>query len=397
MRILILSQYFWPENFKINELTLEINKRYEVEVLTSIPNYPSGKVNKYFSKSPNKFSLYKNIKIHRCWQLSRGEGSKIRIFLNYLSFIIFSIFKGIFLKKKFDVIFIFLPSPIFTAISGIILSKIFKSKVCIWVLDIWPEILKDLNIIKSKFLIKILDLIINFIYKQSDLIFVQSKSFQRIIKKKIKQKSKIYVLKSWTDKIKIKKKENLIKKNSILYFGNMGYAQNLNNLIEAAKILIKKKLNFVIILIGGGRTYPFLKKKIASENLQKFIKIKNFMKPNLLGKYIQTSDFFFLSLRNGKGLNSTIPAKLQTYMKFSRPIIAASSGEVKNIIKKAKCGFVSKPDDVNQLVNNFQKAFKLNLKQKRKYGKNASLYSNKNFNKKIILKNFNETFSKLDK
>lgn len=395
MKVLILSQYFWPENFKINDLAIELSKKNDVEVLTGIPNYPSGEIDKNFLRAPKKFSKYKNVKIHRCWQILRGKGSKFKIFLNYLTFIIFSILKGINLKKNYDLIFIFLPSPIFTAISGIILSKVFNSKICIWVLDIWPEILLDLKIVKNKFLLKLLNKIINYIYKSSNLIFVQSESFKNIIQKKIRHNNRIHVLNSWNDEIKIDKKKKLIQKNSILYFGNIGYAQNLDIIIDAANIMIKKGLKFKITLIGSGRFSSLMREKISIEKLNKYIEIKNFMKPNLLGKYIKTTDFLFLSLRKGKGLNSTIPAKLQTYMKYSKPIIAVSDGEVKDIIQTAKCGFVSKPGNVYQLAKNFQRAFNLNLRQKTKLGKNANTYSEKNFNKDKILKNFNKVFSKI--
>ena len=98
-------------------------------------------------------------------------------------------------------------------------------------LDIWPEILLDLNIIKNNFLLKILDNIINFIYKKSNLIFVQSESFKKIIQKKIKNK-KIYVLNSWSDDISFNNRKNKINKNSILYLGNIGYSQNFEILIR---------------------------------------------------------------------------------------------------------------------------------------------------------------------
>lgn len=395
MKILILTQYFWPENFKINELALELKKKHDVEILTSIPNYPSGKKNKFFAKSPERFYKFKNIRIHRCWQILRGQGNNFKLVFNYLSFIIFSILKGINLKKKYDLIFIFLPSPIFTAISGIVLSKFFKSKVCIWVLDIWPEVLIDLNLIKNKFIIKILNKMINYIYVNSNYVFVQSKAFKKIIKQKTKIK-KIFILNSWSDEISFNKNNSLKQKNSILYFGNIGYSQNFDNLINATKLIAKKGYNFKITIIGSGRLFGNLKLKIYEEKLQKFIELKNYIKPNMLGKYINKTDFLFLSLRKGKGLNSTIPAKLQTYMNYSKPIIAVSNGEVKNIVKKANCGFVSRPDDHKSLAKSMEKAFSLTEQKKNFFGNNAKLYSDKNFNKRTIFKNFHKVLSNLN-
>ena len=394
MKILILSQYFWPENFKINELALELKKKHYVEVLTGVPNYPSGKIDKKFLKSKSKYSNYKGIRIHRSWEFLRGNGSKFRLFFNYLSFMISSIFKGLFLKKKFDLIFIFLPSPVLIGLSGIILSKFLNSKVRIWVLDLWPEVLSDLKIINSKIILRILDKIVNIIYLNSETIFVQSNSFKKIIKKKIKKK-KLYILNSWNDQIPTRKRNNLIKKNSILYLGNIGYSQNFENLLDAAKILVKKKINFEIKIIGNGRRFYWLKKQIQDHKLNKQIKILNFKKSKSLGPHIHSSEFCFLSLKEGKGLNSTIPAKLQTYMKYSKPIIGVSDGEVKSIILNAKCGFVSKPGDSVSLAKNIENAFKLNSLKKIRLGKNSLKFSQKNYDKAKILSNFNKVFNKI--
>jgi len=128
MRILILSQYFWPENFKINNLSEHLSKKHDVEILTSIPNYPYGYVFQNFRKDPKKFNFYKKMKIYRVPQITRGKGSKKRLFFNYISFIIKSFFRSFFFKKKYDLIFVFGTSPIFVALIGIFLSKLHKSK-----------------------------------------------------------------------------------------------------------------------------------------------------------------------------------------------------------------------------------------------------------------------------
>ena len=139
MRGLIISQYFWPENFKINELAVELNKKFEIDVLTSYPNYPHGKLFEEFKKNRTRFSKYKGVNIIRIPQILRGRGNKLKISINYLSFLISSLIKILFIKKKYDFIFVFAPSPIFVALAGILLSRRQKSKLYIWVLDLWPR------------------------------------------------------------------------------------------------------------------------------------------------------------------------------------------------------------------------------------------------------------------
>ncbi len=191
MKILVISQYFWPENFRINDLVLEWKKKgFDVEVLTGEPNYPTGKIFSNFINNRENYEIFEGVKVNRVKIYARGSGSKLSIFLNYLSFffnsLLFSIFK--LRKKKYDIIFTFATSPVTIGLVGIILSKFSKSKNVIWLLDLWPDILFELQIIKNKNIYKLISFIINYIYEKSDLILAQSKSFEKIISNKIKKK-----------------------------------------------------------------------------------------------------------------------------------------------------------------------------------------------------------------
>ena len=180
MRILIVSQYFWPENFRINEISdFLITKNIEVDVLTGYPNYPEGQIFKDFKDDPEKFNTLHGAKIYRVPITARRSGSLFNLFFNYSSFLLSSITIG-FLKlrkKKYDYIITFGTSPITVALTSLFFSKVKKSKTIIWVLDLWPDILNDLNIIKNKTLLYILKKITNFTYKKHDIILAQSKSF----------------------------------------------------------------------------------------------------------------------------------------------------------------------------------------------------------------------------
>ena len=191
MKYLVISQYFWPENFKINEIVFELSKQNKVDVLTSLPNYPSGKVFEKFKNNKKKYKDYFGAKIFRVAQISRGNGSKLRILLNYFSFLIsLLVLSPKFYFKKYDKVFVFAPSPVLIGLISLIISKFNKSKSYIWVLDLWPDILKELKIVKSNFFLNLLNLIINLMYKKFDIILVQSKSFKKIIQKRINEKKK---------------------------------------------------------------------------------------------------------------------------------------------------------------------------------------------------------------
>ena len=195
LKILIVSQYFWPENFRVNDIVNYFkSKNAEIEILTGKPNYPGGKLFEDYSKNPRKYQHFNGCKISRVPILTRGIGSNTRLFFNYLSFFFTSIIFGLFIyrKKKFNYIFTFGTSPLTVALTSIILSKMCKSKTILWVLDLWPEIIFELGVLKNKYLEKILSKLIKFIFNKTDIILAQSESYVNLIKEKINNNDKVY-------------------------------------------------------------------------------------------------------------------------------------------------------------------------------------------------------------
>ena len=363
MKILVLSQYFWPENFRINDLVLEWKKKnYEVEVLTGFPNYPSGKVFRDFKKDKNNFKFYEDVKIYRVPVITRGDGSKIRIFLNYLSFFINSLFFSLFKlrKKKYDVIFTFGTSPVTVSLIGIFLSKFTNSKNVLWLLDLWPHILDELSIIKYKSLIfKVIDRVMKFIYENNDLILAQSKPFKKILTEDYKKIKKIDLLMSWPEKVKLTTNISddikfLPDYLNIVFTGAIGDAQNFDEILTVFKLLINKKIRFIIV--GDGRKKKWLEKYIKVEKINNIILVGN--KPlNKIPEYIAHADILFFSLKAGKFGSATIPGKLSTYLNYNKPILCHADGISNKIIKENNFGLVSVPRDINQLKKNIEKLF----------------------------------------
>ena len=185
MRILVITQYFWPETFRVNEIVQYLrSKNLVVDILTGTPNYPDGKLFTEYKFNKEKFNSYYGASIFRVPVFLRRDGRQIFLFLNYISFIISSIIFGFFLlrNKKYDIIFSFATSPLTSSLVAIFFSKIKSCKSFIWVLDLWPDILIELKIIKNVFLYKIIKAISKYIYKNFDYILSQSKSFQKELK-----------------------------------------------------------------------------------------------------------------------------------------------------------------------------------------------------------------------
>ena len=179
--ILVVSQYFWPEDFRVNELVIGFQKKgYNVEVLTGRPNYPVGTIFKEFKKNPKEFSVYRGIKVHRVWLFPRGT-TTLGLIANYISFAINSCFYSLLRlrKKKYDVVFGVQLSPIFSVTAAILCKKMLRVPLHLWVLDIWPDSLTSVKISSKGLLYKLLEKLCGAIYSSADILFVSSSGFKK--------------------------------------------------------------------------------------------------------------------------------------------------------------------------------------------------------------------------
>jgi glycosyltransferase involved in cell wall biosynthesis len=406
LRILVISQYFWPETFRVNDIVEYLKKNnHHVDVLTGVPNYPEGKLFDEYKLDKKKFDNYYGASIFRVPIFLRRDGSKIFLFLNYITFVLSSIIFGFFLlrKKNYDLVFSFATSPLTSSLSAIFFSKIKSCKSFIWVLDLWPDILLELKIIKNAFLYKYISSISRFIYNNFDYILSQSKSFQERISYYNNNNNNIY-FPAWSENIK--KNKNYITKYDndksfkIVFTGNVGEAQNFDKVLEAARIL-KKQDDIKWIIVGSGRELERIKKIAEVENIHNFI-LEGIISLQDINYYHSVADVLFISLKSGKAISSTIPGKLQTYLEANKFILGMIEGEAKQIIEDSGMGCCVNPDSpallakkILYLKNNPDIIKKINNSaQGRKY-------LDKNYNKDFILsgliKNFNEAYDTLEK
>ena len=405
MRILITTQYFWPENFRVNDIVKFLRKKnYQVDVLTGLPNYPSGKLFDEYKLDKKKFKTYCGASVFRVPVFLRRDGSQIFLFLNYISFVISSIFFGFFLlrKKKYDIVFSFATSPLTSSLVAIFFSKIKSCKSFIWVLDLWPDILFELKIIKNIIFYKIVSRISKFIYQNFDYILSQSESFRKRIS--------IYnnnnnLFPAWPEEIEYDKEyKNLKYKNDksfkIIFTGNVGEAQNFDQVVKAAKIL-KERDDIKWIIVGTGRELDKINKIIVEEKIQNFI-LEGQKSLADIHYYHSIADILFISLKSGSAISSTIPGKLQTYLSSNKFILGMIEGEAKRVIEDSRMGLCvhpNRPDDLAKkilyLKNHPEILNKINNSNSGKE------YLDKYFNKKVILQNllkhFDEAYSSYEK
>ncbi len=390
MKILIVSQYFWPENFRINELAEELIKNgHNVTILTGLPNYPEGEIFEEYRENKLNFSIYKGIKIIRVPIFPRKKG-RINLIINYLSFLISGTFYVLLKlrKKKFDFVLTFQLSPITSAIPSIFYSLMNKSVHILWVLDLWPETLIDLGILKNKFKIRFFRIFVNWIYRRSDIILAQSKSFVENIKNSIPYKKNIYYFPSWgesnlfSNDIEPSDEIKPSDKFTILFAGNIGEAQDFKSVVKAVKLLSSKKINnFRIILLGEGSKKKWLINEIKILGIESYFEIKQKYPLEKMPSFFYHADALLVSLLNRNGFNMTIPGKIPFYMSSGKPIIGMINGEGSKIIKEAKAGLVCQASDFLELSNLILKMSSLDNKTLSEMGKNGKVYCEKEFSK----------------
>lgn len=326
MKILVICQYYYPEQFRINDIceTLAKRENNEVTVITGLPNYPSGKVSekyKFFKKRKEKIN---GVNIIRCFEIGRRKGIFWRI-LNYMSFMISASIKTLLISKDFDTIFVYQLSPITMTIPAIVYKKIHKNKkIHLYCLDLWPESLLVENFDKNSKVYKIIYKLSKWIYSKCDSISVTSKGFIDYFNKELNINSKIKYLPQYCEEYIYQNKNSYIKKDNnkmnLVFTGNIGKAQSVETIIKAAEKL--KKENMMIHIVGDGSSLQKCKELSEELNLDNVIFYGR--KPiEDMTTYYNMADAMLITLADEEIIAKTIPGKLQSYMAAGKPIIGA--------------------------------------------------------------------------
>ena len=400
MRILIITQYFWPESFRINDLATALNDRgHEVHVLTGIPNYPNGSFfdnYTFFNKGKEEWN---GIKIFRSILFPRGRGKGINLFINYISFAIFASIKILFIQNRYDKIFVFQVSPITVGIPAIVAKYKFKAPIFFWVQDLWPESVTAAGGVKNKYILFILNNLTNYIYKNSNKILVQSKAFMPyILNQKVDLKKLVYYPNSTENYYKsLKPDKELLGKLpaglKLMFAGNIGEAQSFDTLLETALLLKNEQINVQWIVLGDGRMKEYVSNKIKELNLIDNFHLLGSFPSTEMPKYFSCADALIVSLKKQSIFALTVPSKIQSYLACGKPILCSLDGEGSRIIKEANAGFVSPSEDPFNFALNIKKFINLREEERNKLGINGQAYFNIEFERETLVEKLIEIFN----
>jgi len=405
MRILVVSQYFWPENFRINDLCSELVQRgHDVTVLTGTPNYPQGTTFSEYKKNPQSFSEFSGVEILRVPIVVRGSGGAIQLIINYFSYAISASIWGLFKlrKKEFDVVFIFQLSPITLAIPGLIYKHLYKTPVVLWVLDLWPETLQALGVVKSKSALKWIGYLVSYVYNHCDLILGQSKAFLQGIKKYCNDKNKIKYFPSWAESNFSIKSYKCIEELTqfkevfkVLFAGNVGESQDFSSILNAVDLLKNSHVKIKFFIVGDGRVFNWVRDQIEERDLDEWIVLMGRYPLESMPDFYASADALLVSLKPSEVFSMTIPGKIQSYMAAEKPILAMLDGEGARVITEARAGLVCSSGDYKGLASNVIAMSLLSSNELSNMSNNAQNYAKKEFDRDILITQLERWFEEV--
>lgn len=398
MKILLLTQWFDPEpTFKGLLFAQALrDEGHEVEVLTGFPNYPGGKVYEGYKIRAYQKDIVDGITIHRAPLYPSHDGSAIKRVLNYLSFAVSTFFIGLIKTRGIDVIYSYHP-PLTTSLSAFLLGLCKRVPFVIDVQDLWPDTLLATGMLKNKKALFVVGKVCDFIYKRAAKVVVLSPGFKYRIESRGVPKDKIEIIYNWCNEpalndfeessVKLPDNGNL----NLVFAGNLGYAQGLSTIVNAAEILQKNDIRVNVILLGDGVAKPQAIHDSNAKSLKNMYFIPR-VPMQQVGGILAKADMLLVHLTNNELFEITVPSRTQAYLAMAKPIIMGVSGDAADLITKSDSGVICKPDNPILLAEAITNLSLLPDSQRAKMGINGRDFYYKELSLKIGVAKFIRIF-----
>ncbi len=393
MRLLVISQYFWPEDFRLNDIVKGMIERgHDVTILTSMPNYPKGVLADGYTWAGPYTDDFHGARVVRVPQITRGNSKGLRLVLNYLSFVITACLLGpLRCTGKFDTIFVFQPSPVTVGIPARLMSWIKKAPIIFWVQDLWPESLSATGTVRNERILSMVGSLVRWTYRGCDLVLGQSKAFFQSLRDMGVPDEKMDYFPNSAEKLyrPVSRDEpwtgpELPDGFKVMFAGNLGVAQSLDTIVAAANLL-KSEPNIHWIIVGDGRQRAWMEAEVEKHNLQHCVHLMGRHAMDTMPNWFAQADVMLASLSKEPIFALTIPAKIQSYLACAKPIIAAMDGEGARVVEEAKAGFGVPSQDAEGLANRVLEMSRLSSDQLREMGENGLRHFNENFERELLL------------
>ncbi|MBW3569604.1 MAG: glycosyltransferase family 4 protein [Gemmatimonadetes bacterium] len=397
MRILIVTQYFWPENFRINDLAAGLVERgHEVTVLTGVPNYPGGRFFDGYGLFRRGREEFNGVRVHRVPLGPRGGAGGVRLGANYLSFALSaSVLAPLAARGRFDVVFVYEPSPITVGIPALVLKRIKRAPVLFWVQDLWPESLSATGAVRSPRILRAVERLVRRIYRGSDLILVQSEAFAPSVARLAGGDERIRYFPNTAEAFYRPVPREaaaglppLPDGFRVMLAGNIGAAQDFGTVLAAAERL-RDRPDVHWLVVGDGRMRQWVQEQVAARGLGGTVHLLGPHPPERMPGFFAHADVLLASLRRDPIFASTIPSKVQSYMACARPIIAALDGEGARVVEESGAGLACPASDPDALADRVRTLAALPAAERARMGERGRAYFLEHFEREMLLDRLN--------
>jgi glycosyltransferase involved in cell wall biosynthesis len=392
---LIVSQYFWPENFRINDLATGLCERgHKVTVYTGKPNYPEGRFFAgygFFRRSRDEFN---GIPVIRVPLIPRGDGGAVRLALNYLSFALFaSVLAPFRCRGEFDAILVYEPSPVTVGLPALVLKKLKRAPMLFWVQDLWPETLSATGVVNSRWILRAVGQLVRFIYRHCDLILVQSRAFMAPVEALGVAAQKTHYFPNSAEELyrplaiepnRPSGQESLPGGFRVVFAGNIGAAQDFETILSAAdKLRAEHGIHWDII--GDGRMQGWVESEIRRRNLGDIVHLLGRHPLESMPRFFALADAMLVTLKRDPVFSLTIPSKIQSYLACGRPIVAALDGEGARVVTESGAGIAAGAGDAGALAEGVLRLYRMPKPEREAMGRRGREYFEQNFERSLLL------------
>jgi colanic acid biosynthesis glycosyl transferase WcaI len=395
LRVLIVTQYFWPESFRINDLATGLVERgHAVTVLTGLPNYPGGRFFDGYGALGPRRERFGQVEVVRVPLIPRGNGNGARLAANYGSFALAaSLAAPLVVRGDFDVILVYEPSPITVGVPALVLKLAKRAPVLFWVQDLWPESLSATGAVRNRWVLAAVERLVRFIYRRSDRILVQSEAFVPSVQRIEGSGDRIRYFPNTAEAFYRPLAADAPLPDGVaplpagfrvMVAGNIGAAQDFGTVLAAAERL-RGRTELHWLVVGDGRMRGWVQEEVARRGLGGVVHLLGQHPPEAMPAFFAQADLLLATLRRDPIFSSTIPSKVQSYMACARPIVVGLDGEGARVVEESGAGFAAPAADPEALAAAVARMMSLPSAARQAMGERGRSYFQEHFEREMLL------------
>jgi colanic acid biosynthesis glycosyl transferase WcaI len=394
MRILIVTQYFWPEDFRINDLALGLRERgHEVTVYTGKPNYPAGRFFPGYGFFGRAAEDHHRVRVIRAPLIPRGSGGAFRLAVNYLSFALFaSLLAPLRCSGRYDFILVYEPSPVTVGLPALVLKWMTRAPILFWVQDLWPETLSATGAVRSRWILGLMDRLVRLIYRRCDLVLAQSRAFLPYLQTQGVPADRIRYYPNSAEALyqpvavepQAPERKLMPEGFRVMLAGNIGAAQDFETIIAAAeKLRGEKDIHWVIV--GDGRLQRWVEQEIDRRGLRATVHLLGRHPVQSMPRFLALADAMLVTLKDDPIFALTVPSRVQSYFACGRPVLGALDGEGARVIREAGAGIAVKAGDPAALADAVLTFRRMPALEREAMGQRGANYFRQHFERSLLI------------